>query len=1316
MTDQRQRNDEDATAPVLATGNARHERDEGGVGKSDASQDAEPRGGCDAETEDISGDCGAHLSTSSGLVADTAGIYEPGGDSSRGCEGIAEYLLRIDRGEQIDRERFIAEHPGEAAELRQYFADLDSLDARLGPAQLASHLASSDSLPESIGRYRIDGLLGQGGMGRVLKAEHPRMKRAVALKVLSPKVVRTPEALQRFQREVEAAARLTHPNIVIAYDADEADGTHFLVMEYVEGSDLSALVKQQGPLPVDQALDCVLQAARGLQYAHERGVVHRDIKPANLLLDQQGTVKILDMGLARLESAGVEQDELTGTGQVMGTVDYMAPEQATDTKHADGRADIYSLGATLWYLLCGRCLYAGETVVEKLMAHQTKPIPSLREAYPEASSALGGVFCRMVSKSPQERYQTMAEVIADLEPCRAGTMAGEPQLRPVAADDANLDAFLRGVTATSGGRAVPTRKRSATARGSLVTQAAPRSVVDADQTLDGTGGELVTDLPSRRSLPGRQQDPPAKRDVRPHGDAQRPSQPPWWQDRRRLSIAGAGGFFLLLLTIWVIVRDKDGAEVARVKLPEGGSVIQQTDPAPAPKPRLPEPVPGVSESDAFPLWQPGPEEDMLAGLVPRPANLPAIGRWQVETVLPRAVGPHRCIAWDRNGELLACGARNGLRIFHGDEYRLVHFLCGGTRVTFSPDGKWLATASGRTVRLWDVQSGRPGPLLSGFGGWISAIAWSPDSARLATSGWYNDHWVRVWRVDGTQEKAWPYPGNRPIMDLAASPDGKWLATSGLRDGDNVRLWSWEGEPGPVLEGFAASELAFSPDGRWLAGGHWSSNRVAVWDTSTWRIAHERTMSRWGTYIRGLDWDAQSTQLAFVTESGSGGIWDIRRDEVKIIPQWHSATAVAWKPRCTRIALRLPDGRMGIWDAEAEKMGPTLGFGDSFDHRYANSDAQWLATVEQSSSDLRLWTADGRRGPVVPGEAGSVHALSFSGDGAQLAVAMDDHGIRLWSVGASEPRVSLRGHTERIRSLAWSPDGTRLISGGDEKSIRMWDAAEGILLDILPGHTERIDQLAWSPDGEHFASRSGNVNDNKLRIWAADGTPGPLLEGHPEAVDHMAFSSDGRRIATSGRNDSAIRVFDVAGGQCERILERPDSTQGRIAWSPNDRWISFADFRNSVRLWHSDGSEGPVFEHSAGDRDVARWSPDGRWIAVVRGNVVAICSPLQSQPVHEVCMQSGNITGLVWSSDSRHIMVVDDERTLRYADALSGKLLSVTVMFPDGEAAYISQGGRLEVTSPEAEEHLIYIVEQPDGEQKLFTPAEFRQLIADAAGK
>ena len=309
-----------------------------------------------------------------------------------------------------------------------------------------------------LGNYTILDKIGEGGMGQVFKAEHRRKKRIVAVKMLPRGVTKDPAAVARFQREVEAAAKLRHPNIVAADDADEANGVHFLVMEYVEGSDLSAVVKAHGPLPVAKAVNYVLQAARGLEFAHGEGVVHRDIKPANLLLDKKGTVKILDMGLARLSSDGnaATQADLTGTGAVLGTVDYMAPEQALSTKHADARADIYSLGCTLYYLLAGKPAYDGDTLMARLLAHRETPIPSLGADVPEQVQA---IFEKMVAKTVEDRYQTMSQVVAALEPCSSGSQTSLSMQQSV---NTNLDAggltFLRDVPVRTTHQPKPTKK------------------------------------------------------------------------------------------------------------------------------------------------------------------------------------------------------------------------------------------------------------------------------------------------------------------------------------------------------------------------------------------------------------------------------------------------------------------------------------------------------------------------------------------------------------------------------------------------------------------------------------------------------------------------------------------------------------------------------------------------------------------------------------------------------------------------------------------------------------------------------------------
>ncbi|MCE9606246.1 MAG: serine/threonine protein kinase [Planctomycetia bacterium] len=262
----------------------------------------------------------------------------------------------------------------------------------------------------SFGNYLLLAQIGVGASGAVFKGKHKSSGRLVAIKVLSSAIAQDDVAVRRFQREIEAAGRLAHPNIVQSFDAGQLNGQHYLVMEYVDGADLTTLVKDNGVFSIDMAIRTISQAAAGLQYAHEQGVIHRDIKPRNLLQDKQGGVRLLDLGLVRFSDGG---SSITATQAVMGTIDYMSPEQAVDPKRADVRSDIYSLGCTLWFLLVGRKLYDAKGVVDRIMMHRSSPIPLLMKER-EAPKALQAVFEKMVAKRPDDRYQTMSEVIVAL--------------------------------------------------------------------------------------------------------------------------------------------------------------------------------------------------------------------------------------------------------------------------------------------------------------------------------------------------------------------------------------------------------------------------------------------------------------------------------------------------------------------------------------------------------------------------------------------------------------------------------------------------------------------------------------------------------------------------------------------------------------------------------------------------------------------------------------------------------------------------------------------------------------------------------------
>lgn len=402
------------------------------------------------------------------------------------------------------------------------------------------------------GDYLVLDRIGAGGMGQVFKARHRRMDRIVALKVMSPTAIKNADAVRRFEREVRAAAKLAHPNVVHAYDAGVQGDLRYLVMEYVEGCDLSALMKQQPKLGIKQVCGFIEQAARGFAAAHAKGIVHRDVKPGNLLIDKNGVVKVLDMGLARFDDEGIggamTEGELTQSGSVMGTVDYMAPEQALDTRHADAKSDVYGLGCTLYRALAGEAAYGGRTLVEKILAHRDHPVPSVRKLRPDAPPQLDILVQRMLAKHPSDRptMQEAADALAAIDPS--------------AAKSSPLDFAL-----------VPTNVGLPTPSATFATGVLPTAVGPAGMAPQGSFPQPGFGAPPV-NYPGTNNTFP------PSMTAQNPSlrtagaAPP----RRRsniaiLAAAGAGGL-LILAGIWVYIKNKEGQTVASIEVPDGGSV------------------------------------------------------------------------------------------------------------------------------------------------------------------------------------------------------------------------------------------------------------------------------------------------------------------------------------------------------------------------------------------------------------------------------------------------------------------------------------------------------------------------------------------------------------------------------------------------------------------------------------------------------------------------------------------------------------------------------------------------------------------------
>jgi serine/threonine protein kinase len=659
-----------------------------------------------------------------------------------------------------------------------------------------------------IGKYLILEKLGAGGMGVVFKARHQRLGRVVALKILPPSLGRDHELLGRFRREVEVTARLCHPNIVAALDADEDRGVHFLTVEYIEGHNLHDLVLQNGPLALDQALHCVIQAAQGLEAAHVQGVVHRDIKPGNLMLDASGTIRVLDLGLARLvdmaASNETDPNALTRSGTSMGTAAFMAPEQARDSRLADHRADIYSLGCSFYFLLTGRPPFEGKSVMGQMLAHSREPVPSLRAARPEVPDSLDFVYQRMMAKDPADRPVTMTAVIERLEACRFSVDE---------ADQARSGLLTISQTVMS--RDLSRREPQESLLFVPIGELAWAGQVDALSN-DSPGISATSSADSSRARPVR---PPTKSTA----------------TALALAIFLALGVIATVYILWYVPRSTPALALAD---PRGEVVEESPSSIPVETESIVETASDTSARSSLPNPEPTPAPAPSAVSVP--AKVAPASKFTSAPRFRRHSAALKAIAVSSDGRLALSADVGGVarlwEVATGRQQLQMEHPAMVLDVAISPDSKFALTGSrGSTeksglMRLWNLNTGRlaQGRLEAGHSGAVRAVAFLSESR--AVSGGVDGRLI-LWDLRSGRPLRTYGPQGGPIhaRALAVFPDGRHVASGGgdkvvhIRDLDTGQeSGRWEEHPTLI------SSVAVSHDGRRVASGG-AGGLVILWD-------------------------------------------------------------------------------------------------------------------------------------------------------------------------------------------------------------------------------------------------------------------------------------------------------------------------------------------------------------------------------------------------------------------------------------------------------------------------------------------------------
>jgi WD40 repeat protein/serine/threonine protein kinase len=960
-----------------------------------------------------------------------------------------------------------------------------------------------------LGSFVLLERLGEGGMGQVFKARNWKLGQIVALKLL--KQLNNPQLVQRFQREIRVAAQLDHPNIIRAFDADCAGDVHFLVMEFVPGIDLGRLVRKDGQLPVAQACDFMRQSALGLHHAFERGLVHRDIKPANLLLTGNGLIKILDMGLARLgDNTPTEDDEstaLTRQGVVMGTVDYMAPEQAMNFHSADIRADLYSLGCTFYFLLAGRVPFPGGEALARLLRHREEdpqPIEALR---PDVPASVGQIVRKMMAKKPENRYQTPGELAAALQGALSGPVPVVASRAVTCTEELAIETDPAGGPTDAGGTPSPGKKKR------RVPWLAGAGAV--------LGAVLIVVLLRSWQGSGQPVNPPANNKEEPAENTsvwgERFKQVPMdlreWQD----AVEGLGGTALAgLLTIVGEGKTQHWGAIQRVVYSPQGNLL----------------VSGGAEGE-IKVWDAGKgrlltrlqaHQDAILGIgfSADGQTLTSVGKdaqvhvwdvttWQKQRTLPiRPANPSQA-ALTSDGGMLAVASQSGnvrLWVLPGLVEQPTLSLHSGaiTALTFSPRGKLLASVGPeQEVVVWDLKANKAHVRLPRPAGAIQFLSFHPKGQMLAGGYAGLDGLIKLWDLQLGEEDEDLYKAGISAWHGAFSPNGKLLAVTG---GYGTRLW--DVTLNRYIRAWPGGALAFSPDSKTVASA--PGHLVEFQDVAGTKV--RPPFPEYPALIQCVASHPASQTVAWGTHDGTIMLLGPGDQSVRSLRErQENVEQLVFSPDGRVVASRNADKRLRAWIVKT---------GEPFlDPGY--TDVRGFAFINESKSVL-VWTgATLRRWDLVSGKdltmvgppLSDARSMTLSPDGRVLTLGTTSGGVRLWDLQSAREKQVLTEKDLEPTFLVYRPDGKTLISNHASNQVKRWDLFSGKKEANLK-ETAPCSCALFSPRGTILAT---GHSDGAVRLWDADsGALRDTLQICPKAgkIVQIAFLDD-NHLATVNSN-------------------------------------------------------------------------------------------------------------------------------------------------------------------------------------------------------